>query len=61
MHQTLRTNRVDISEENIFHLLAAMKEQGKPLILTEEGRGIAAILPYTDPESLPKDTSHKKF
>jgi antitoxin (DNA-binding transcriptional repressor) of toxin-antitoxin stability system len=61
MIQTKRNNRVDVAQENITRLLASLKEQGKPLILTEGGRGVAAIVPYTDPESLPKNTAHKKI
>ena len=61
MLQPQRTNRIDITSTNLDRLLASMKEQGKPLILTEEGRGVAAIVPYTDPATLTKDDSPKKF
>ena len=61
MNQPQRTNRIDIGETTFNHLLDSLKEQGKPLILTEEGRGVAAIVPYTDPATLIKDAEHKKF
>jgi len=61
MFPTKRNNRVDVAEENIPRLIASLKEQGKPLILTEQGRGVAAIVPYTDPETLSENTAHKKF
>jgi len=61
MNQPRRTNRIDIAETSFNRVLASMKERGKPLILTEEGRGVAAIVPYTDPETLSKEAPRKKF
>lgn len=61
MNQSQRTNRIDITSTTFNRLLNSLKEEGKPLILTEEGRGVAAIVPYTDPATLIKDDSHKKF
>lgn len=61
MHQPQRTNRVDIAVASVERLLNSLKEEGKPLILTEEGRGVAALVPYTDPAVLIKDEQHKRF
>ncbi len=40
MHQPQRTNRIDITSTTFNHLLDSLKEQGKPLILTEQGREV---------------------
>ena len=61
MHQPQRTNRIDIAVVSVERLLNSLKEEGKPLILTEEGRGVAALVPYTDPAALIKDEQHKRF
>ncbi len=61
MNQPQRTNRVDIDAIDFERLLGSLKEEGKPLILTEEGRGVAALVPYTDPAALIKDEQHKRF
>jgi len=61
MSQPQRTNRIDITATNFERLLVSLKEEGKPLILTEQGRGVAALVPYTDPAALIKDHDPKKF
>lgn len=40
MHQPQRTNRIDIISTTFSRLLDSLKEQGKPLILTEQGREV---------------------
>ena len=52
---------IDITTTTFNRLLDSLREEGKPLILTEEGRGVAAIVPYTDPATLINDDSRKKF
>ena len=61
MYQPQRSNRVDIAATDFERLLNSLKEEGKPLILTEEGRGVAALVPYTDPAGLMKDEERKRF
>ncbi|HQJ84171.1 MAG TPA: hypothetical protein PLE07_03080 [Candidatus Paceibacterota bacterium] len=61
MTQPQRTNRIDIAAANVERLLNSLKEEGKPLILTEQGRGVAALVPYTDPAALIKDEQHQRF
>jgi len=61
MNQPQRTNRIDITSTTFYRLLDSLREEGKPLILTEKGRGVAAIVPYTDPSTLMNDRAKKKF
>lgn len=47
-----QTNRVDIQQTNLAEILFSIEHYGKPLILTKEGRGVLAIIPYIDPENV---------
>lgn len=53
MTSKIQINRIDfeICFKN-FDVLSKLKKDGRPLILTKEGRGVAAIIPYTDPSFL---------
>ena len=44
--------RVSLEQIRIEDILFEIKEQGRPYILTEKGRGVAAILPYVDPQEV---------
>lgn len=44
--------RVSLEQIRIEEILFEIKRQGRPHILTEKGKGVAAILPYVDPQEV---------
>ena len=44
--------KVDLGDFRLYKILADIKKNGKPYIITDEGRGVAAILPYIDPDEI---------
>ena len=47
-----QTNRVDIQQTDLTKILSSVENNGKPFILTKQGRGVLAIIPYVDPENV---------
>ena len=45
-------NRFESNQIYFPDILSILKQNGKPLIITKDGQGVAAVIPYTDPEIL---------
>ena len=56
MKNIKKIKRIDVDQINLSNLLLQLKEYGFPFIITKEGKGVAAILPFIDSEEI-----HKKF
>lgn len=56
-HKTF-IKRFEISKIQLPILLSHIKKNGDPVILTEKGRGVFAIIPYTDPMLLKKKSKY---
>lgn len=55
MENRKQIRRIDVDQINLSYFLLQLKEYGFPLIITKEGKGVAAILPFID-----SDEIHKK-
>ena len=55
------SNRIELNEVDLSKILSYFSNHGKPLILTEKGRGVAAIIPYVDPETMIKNSKSKFY
>ena len=54
MENTKQIKRIDVDQINLSNLLLHLKEYGFPYIITKEGKGVAAILPFIDFDEIPK-------
>jgi len=45
-------HRVEFTQFPLTQILTLVEKLGKPLIITKRRKGIAAIIPYTDPNTL---------
>ena len=56
MKNTKQIKRIEIDQINLSNLLLQLKEYGFPYIITKDGKGVAAILPFIDSD----ETSNTK-
>ena len=54
MKNTKQIKRIDVNQINLSNLLLHLKEYGFPYIITKEGKGVAAILPFIDSNDIIK-------
>jgi len=54
MKNTKQIKRIDIDHINLSNLLLHLKEYGYPYIITKDGKGVAAILPFIDLDEVTK-------
>lgn len=52
MNKPLHITRLDLEKLQLENVLSLIAQKRRPLILTEKGRGVAAVLPYTDPNDI---------
>jgi hypothetical protein len=45
-------NRIEVKEIYFPDILSVLQQHGKPLIITKDGQGVAAVIPYSDPKFL---------
>jgi hypothetical protein len=55
------SNRIELNEVDLSKIFSYFNNHGKPLILTEKGRGVAAIIPYVDPETMKMNSKRKIY
>jgi len=60
MKNIKQIKRIDVDQINIYNLLLHLKEYGYPYIITKEGKGVAAILPFIDSEEIQKSQREVK-
>ena len=53
------TNQIEIYSHDLTNLLSLLSQSNKPLILTSQGKGIAAIVPYADPDFIKGNSKSK--
>jgi hypothetical protein len=60
MTHTNTPRQVEIFSHNLPDLLSLLNQSKRPVILTAEGRGVAAIIPYIDAATIQERTKVKK-
>ena len=52
MENIKQIKRIDVDQINLSNLLLQLKEYGFPYIITKEGKGVAAVLPFIDSKEI---------
>jgi len=53
-------HRIELNEFPLTQILTLVEKLGKPFIITRQEKGIAAIIPYTDPNTLKRKKDNSR-
>jgi hypothetical protein len=59
MTYTYTSRKIEVSSCSLPEILSLLNQSKRPLILTTEGQGVAAIIPYVDPKECNKKRKQK--